>query len=235
MEGKIKTVIMLILMGLFGLVAPAFPLSYTTNSLDPGPGEGITYTLDSSLVEGSSYSYHATFTIDPGDNSSTRKWYAGWFLFKFDGAQNPVNIDSLKISGEPATQWSISDSFENTTVKVLTGGGKYKNLLSSQYPGFFGFYVTSLAEGLPDDPTQGINLTGTTSLDFDFTLLDGGVANPDLMPFRVGYYADNPGSGKWEVNQLSAELVPEPATIFLLGSGLVGLGLWGRKKFKVRS
>lgn len=30
-------------------------------------------------------------------------------------------------------------------------------------------------------------------------------------------------------------VVPEPSTIMLLGSGLVGLGVWERRKFKTRN
>lgn len=203
-------------------------------------GNTITYTLSfdddpSSTIGGFDTYEDAIFTIDTTADISTNgpngcEWYAGWFLFKFDMGEKGI-ISSLSYTGPAAGPWSI----DNYGVNVLKAGGGYGALA---HDGFTGFYVTSLAEGLPaDNIEQGALLTGGVdhSFEFDFTLPEGVQPKLDMMPFQASFYCDNPlPSGNYKVNRLSEELsIPDPAAVFLLGPACL-IGFAGlRRKFKM--
>jgi len=61
--------------------------------------------------------------------------------------------------------------------------------------------------------------------------------DPSLtFSFQVGYYGEEAGkSENIQTSRLSTTFVPEPGTLILLGTGLLGLGILGRKKFRARS
>jgi hypothetical protein len=203
--------------------ATSLTYEYLSTAEDGGPGAGILYQLVIDDASGS-----ATFTLS-GQTAASSVWNAGWFTFKFVDGSTPSSLTNL-VAPANTGPWSVADVDTNTNVKVLTGGGNYGKLLNASSTGF---YVTSLAQGLPtDNPRQGICLTELycdpdLPLSFSFMVGLPTVWDRDVIPMQVGFYDGLNGAGMFVVNQLSRTLEEpdEPEKLPESGSTLTFLGL----------
>ena len=89
---------------------------------------------------------------------------------------------------------------------------------------------------LADTPLSGLTGSGTIGLRLDLVGATGvvtpmidtgsGFSNPFGTTSTISDLSSNTYTGGF----LAAEVIPEPGTVLLLGSGLAGLGLWGLRR-----
>lgn len=146
-------------------------------------------------------------------------WSINYVTLHLDGGQSPSLVPTSLPPG-----WSAAE------------GGDNKNLLKRMHfpqNSWIGFYNDGI-EGGGEDLTNGVSLDGSTATwSFDFTLAAGSVLN-ESPSIQVGYFSGyENGGGKYKVKftQMSQTVVPEPGTLLLVGSGLLG-GAFFRKRLK---
>lgn len=137
------------------------------------------------------------------------------------------------------TAIGIDQFFYDSTVTVATAPATWTAPPASEG---FDYTGTFTADGFGSFETRGAD-PGGTLLTITFVLSgDASTAlnSADDFAAHVRYENDCSGfvsgDGRGGTNNTTSNCgstqVPEPSTLLLLGSGLLGLGLWGRKRFR---
>jgi len=185
----------------------------------------FTWTDSSSDVPGTEYTLTITGTGPYSANLTANTvnqpgWYIDWIQIKFDQG----NLSDLYSLISPSASWYIADKVNDPAVNVIQVGEAIPT------DAFSALYVSGILASSSVDVTQGILLDGSSySWAFDFAIQGGGTLSmtPSL---KVGYYDGVKTMEGYYFTQMSQEFaIPEPITILLLGSGLIGPAALGRK------
>lgn len=173
-------------------------------------------------------------------------------VMAFNAVADQIN-GALSISGTSVTDnidlslATAFNAFSNVVVSGTGGEGDYAPVLAGQPVTYTPFTFSPALTPNPLVPLWAFSI-GSTTYSFDATGLTISDRTPNTIAMHgtgIAYITGfDPTPGNWYLSanrglqtasfsaSSSASAVPEPATMFLLGMGLVGIGTISRRKSK---